>query len=58
LVAFGAGVTFLLARFARWPRRLALLGWTAGVILLLRGAGLQVLMATGVVHAGEGISGG
>jgi hypothetical protein len=56
LLVFGAGVAFLLEHSARWPRRLALLGWTAGVILLLRGVGLEVLMAIGVVHAGEGIS--
>lgn len=53
----GAAVAVLLERSWRWRRLLALLGWTASAILLLRGIGLELLMVTGAVHAGNGITG-
>lgn len=52
----GAGLAVLLERAARWWRPLSLLGWAAGGILLVRGVGVELLLALGVVRAGDGIT--
>lgn len=56
LLVVGAGVALMLERSVRWLRLLSLLGWAASAILLIRGVGLELLLAAGVVHAGDGIS--
>jgi hypothetical protein len=56
LLLVGVAVAVLLERSWRWPRLLSLLGWTASAILLLRGIGLELLMVTGAVQAGDGIT--
>jgi hypothetical protein len=45
LLMLGAGVAFLLEHSDRRPRLLALLGWTTGLVLLLRSVGLEVASA-------------
>lgn len=54
----GAVIAVLLARLDEPPKPLLVLGVLAAWLLLVRGIGLTLLMALGVVHAGDGITDG
>jgi len=54
----GAVIAVLLARLDVPPKLLLVIGAAVAWLLLVRGIGLTILMATGVVHAGDGITDG
>jgi hypothetical protein len=58
LLVVAAALAALLERSDRPARVLRLLGWTAGLILLIRGIGIEILLATGVLRSGGGITSG